>query len=98
MAASALSSTFTTGVRVTGRTSGASRGRATAVTTRAAAAGTPVKTISIPATFAALKKRNQCAFIPFICAGDPNLDATEKARSGGSIGFCVSSSRITIHL
>ena len=26
-----------------------------------------------------------------------NLDATEKARSGGSIGFCVSS-RITIHL
>ena len=38
-----------------------------------------VKTLSIPATFAALKKRGQCAFVPFICAGDPNLDTTERA-------------------
>lgn len=38
-----------------------------------------MKTLSIPATFAALKKRGQCAFVPFICAGDPNLDTTERA-------------------
>jgi len=52
--------------------------RATATTTESTKRPV-VKTVSIGATFAALKKRGQCAFIPFICAGDPNLDATERA-------------------
>ena len=38
-----------------------------------AAAGT------IQETFQAIKEKDGCAFIPFICAGDPNLDTTEKA-------------------
>jgi hypothetical protein len=45
------------------------------VVTRAMAA----KTLSIPKTFEDLKKRGQCAFIPFICAGDGGIDTTEKA-------------------
>jgi|TARA_B110000977_G_scaffold90099_1_gene119710 hypothetical protein len=55
------------------RASGSNQGRYSTVT-RAA-----TKTVSIGQTFTNLKKRNQCAFVPFICAGDPNLDATEKA-------------------
>ena len=52
----------------------ASTGRKSVVT-RAMAA----KTLSIPKTFEDLKKRGQCAFIPFICAGDGGIDTTEKA-------------------
>ena len=37
------------------------------------------KTLSIPKTFEELKRRGQCAFIPFICAGDGGIDTTEKA-------------------
>ena len=44
-----------------------------------AAADTATATASIGETFAALKKRNQCAFVPFICAGDPDLESTKKA-------------------
>ena len=54
--------------------SSASTGRKSVVT-RAMAA----KTLSIPKTFEDLKKRGQCAFIPFICAGDGGIDTTEKA-------------------
>ena len=78
MSASALSSFFTGAPRVARTSSRPASARRTATVTRAAA-GTRVKTASIPATFDALKKRGQCAFVPFICAGDPNLDATEKA-------------------
>ena len=46
---------------------------------RAAAAAEAVETASIGDTFADLKARGQCAFVPFICAGDPNLGATAKA-------------------
>ena len=35
--------------------------------------------LTIKETFQEIKEKNGCAFIPFICAGDPNLDATEKA-------------------
>lgn len=83
MTASALaSSSAFTGARVAASTAERRTSRrhaARPLTRAAAAAGTTDKTLSIPDTFAALKKRNQCAFIPFICAGDPNLDATEKA-------------------
>lgn len=34
---------------------------------------------SISQRFAELKKHNKCALIPFITAGDPDLDTTEKA-------------------
>lgn len=47
------------------------------VVTRAMAVKT--KTLSIPKTFEELKRRGQCAFIPFICAGDGGIDTTEKA-------------------
>ena len=46
---------------------------------RAAVAAEAVETASIGDTFADLKARGQCAFVPFICAGDPNLGATAKA-------------------
>jgi hypothetical protein len=76
----ACASAFT-GARVAvpaaSRRAAASPARAAAAA--AAAAPVVVTTVSIPQTFADLKKNNQCAFIPFICAGDPNLDATEKA-------------------
>jgi hypothetical protein len=74
----ALASSFA-GVRVTPSTAARTTRRNNTPTHAAAATDASVKTVSIGATFAALKKRNQCAFIPFICAGDPNLDATEKA-------------------
>jgi len=34
---------------------------------------------SMKNSFAALKERKQCAFVPFLCAGDPDLETTEKA-------------------
>ena len=36
-------------------------------------------TKSIGATFDRLKSEDKIAFIPFVVAGDPNLEATEKA-------------------
>ena len=35
--------------------------------------------LGVSDTFAEVLKNNKRAFIPFICAGDPNLDATKKA-------------------
>ena len=66
------------GVKLATRSAVATRRTARAAPVRAAA-DTATDTASIGETFAALKRRNQCAFVPFICAGDPNLDATEKA-------------------
>ena len=82
--ASALASVAAlSGARVTPRAGARSVARRAAVARAApavrAAAAEAVETVSIGDTFAALKKRGQCAFVPFICAGDPNLDATEKA-------------------
>lgn len=82
--ASALASVAAlSGARVTPRAGVRSVARRAAVARAApavrAAAAEAVETVSIGDTFAALKKRGQCAFVPFICAGDPNLDATEKA-------------------
>nr|YP_009296883.1 tryptophan synthase alpha subunit [Bangiopsis subsimplex]AOM66226.1 tryptophan synthase alpha subunit [Bangiopsis subsimplex]ARO90413.1 tryptophan synthase alpha subunit [Bangiopsis subsimplex] len=37
------------------------------------------KKLSISETFTQLKQNNKCAFIPFITAGDPNLEITKKA-------------------
>mmetsp|Transcript_1332 Transcript_1332/g.3100 ORF Transcript_1332/g.3100 Transcript_1332/m.3100 type:complete len:329 (-) Transcript_1332:267-1253(-) len=79
LAAAASSAAAFAGARVSARktSTSATARRASPVVRAAAATGTT--RVSIPETFAALKKKNQCAFIPFICAGDPNLDATEKA-------------------
>ena len=44
-----------------------------------AAADTATATASLGETFAALKRRTPCACVPFSGAGEPNLDATEKA-------------------
>ena len=82
--ASALASVAAlSGARVNPRAGARSVARRAAVARAAptvrAAAAEAVETASIGDTFAALKKDGQCAFVPFICAGDPNLDATEKA-------------------
>jgi hypothetical protein len=73
MAATAFAASPFVGVKVATRSGAVTRkaSRATATPVRAA--------VSIGETFSNLKKRGQCAFVPFICAGDPNLDATEKA-------------------
>ena len=78
MAATAFAASPLAGVKLATRSAVATRRTARAAPVRAAA-DTATATASIGETFAALKKRNQCAFVPFICAGDPNLDATEKA-------------------
>jgi len=76
MAAIAFAASPVVGTKLATRNPRVSRRTRAAPTTRAAASTT---TKSISQTFVDLKKRNQCAFVPFICAGDPNLDATEKA-------------------
>ena len=48
-----------------------------AATTASAATSGGVKTIG--ETFKKLKSENKIAFIPFVVAGDPNLEATAKA-------------------
>merc|ERR1719440_2347085 len=73
MAATAFAASPLAGVTLATRSAVATR------RTARAAPDTVTATASIGDTFADLKKRNQCAFVPFICAGDPNLDATEKA-------------------
>jgi hypothetical protein len=78
MAATAFAASPLAGVKLATRSAVATRRTSRAAPVRAAA-DTATATASIGETFAALKKRNQCAFVPFICAGDPNLDATEKA-------------------
>ena len=78
MAATAFAASPLAGVTLATRSAVATRRTARAAPVRAAA-DTVTATASIGDTFADLKKRNQCAFVPFICAGDPNLDATEKA-------------------
>ena len=78
MAATAFAASPLAGVKLATRSAVAMRRTARAAPVRAAA-DTATATASIGETFAALKRRNQCAFVPFICAGDPNLDATEKA-------------------
>ena len=40
---------------------------------------TSAATGSVSETFASVLEEKKRAFIPFICAGDPNLDATKKA-------------------
>ena len=78
MAATAFAASPLAGVKLATRSAVATRRTARAAPVRAAA-DTATATASIGETFAAVKRRNQCAFVPFICAGDPNLDATEKA-------------------
>ena len=78
MAATAFAASPLAGVKLATRSAVATRRTSRAAPVRAAA-DTATANASIGETFAALKKRNQCAFVPFICAGDPNLDATEKA-------------------
>mmetsp|Transcript_12051 Transcript_12051/g.19444 ORF Transcript_12051/g.19444 Transcript_12051/m.19444 type:complete len:341 (-) Transcript_12051:531-1553(-) len=65
--------------RARARTHVGGRVRAAATAAEATTAAPVIATVSIGDTFAALKAENKCAFIPFIVAGDPNLDATEKA-------------------
>ena len=64
--------------RARARTHVGGRVRAAATGAEATTAAPVIATVSIGDTFAALKAENKCAFIPFIVAGDPNLDATEK--------------------
>ena len=35
--------------------------------------------VSVSDCFAELRRQNRCAFIPFITAGDPDLETTAKA-------------------
>eukprot|EP01025_Chloroclados_australasicus_P045991 TRINITY_DN5075_c2_g1_i1.p1 TRINITY_DN5075_c2_g1~~TRINITY_DN5075_c2_g1_i1.p1 ORF type:complete len:305 (-),score=21.77 TRINITY_DN5075_c2_g1_i1:337-1251(-) len=46
---------------------------------RVMGSASPVITKSVSQTFYDLKQQNRCAFIPFLCAGDPNMDITAKA-------------------
>ena len=48
-------------------------------------------TKSIGETFDRLKSEDKIAFIPFVVAGDPNLEATEKALKilGNFVSICA---------
>eukprot|EP01024_Parvocaulis_polyphysoides_P012984 TRINITY_DN14966_c0_g1_i1.p1 TRINITY_DN14966_c0_g1~~TRINITY_DN14966_c0_g1_i1.p1 ORF type:complete len:300 (-),score=31.99 TRINITY_DN14966_c0_g1_i1:712-1611(-) len=46
---------------------------------RVACTATSMTNKTIEQTFQDLKARNKCAFIPFLCAGDPSLETTAKA-------------------